>query len=447
MLNRLENLANEILLMILNYIRWFEMVESFWSLNKRFNDIIYLKLSMTNNGIVISEKCLSFNHSKILRFVNLKKFILKKCYLTKKLIEHLLFLIEYQLDELIFTVDKDVFKLTHYEKMSRIIRHNEESKLMLMFKKFLRTLFSDKCRLISLEVDISNDVSAVDIHKCFSLSSISINNVVVTQCMTLRYLHIHLIYGYFLERIIEHVPALETLSVVFIDSLMKESSYEPRMKRFASTILNWYEKMPKLKCFSLKSVILDDLQLVYLKWIINNVYYIEKLKVRLDIKTRTNETNVIDVKLLFENDIEKIIDSFKNDRIFIDRHWTNVKCYFDRVLLCQHISSIRITKPKLFDDIIDYPMIFNWENVRCMKIDLCPAIYSFLTEFDKIYPHIRSIQFNMGRLSHLAYSTFLQSSLDIVDDIHFQYVTRLDFGSGFWRGSGKLQFYFCDYPK
>ncbi|CAF4884543.1 unnamed protein product [Rotaria sp. Silwood1] len=254
MLNRLENLANEILLMILNHIRWFEMIESFWSLNKRFNDIIYLKLSMTKNGIVISEKCLSFNHSKILRFVKLKKLILKKCYLTKKLIEHLLFLIEYQLDELIFTVDKDIFKLTHYEKMSRIIRHNEESKLMLMFKKFLRTLFSDKCRLISLEVDISNDVSAVDIHKCFSLSSISINNVVVTHCMTLRYLHIHLIYGYFLERIIEHAPALETLSVIFKDSLMKESSYEPSMKRFASTILNWYEKVNKNEKLNLFNV-------------------------------------------------------------------------------------------------------------------------------------------------------------------------------------------------
>lgn len=132
--------------------------------------------------------------------------------------------------------------------------------------------------------------------------------------------------------------------------------------------------MPKLKSFSLKSVILNDLELVYLKWIINNVYYIEKLKVRLYIQIRTNETNVIDVnylreyimpdilihlidfdfyivskcKLLFEHDIEKIIDSFKKDQIFIDRHWADVKCYFDRVLLCQHISSSRIIKPKLF---------------------------------------------------------------------------------------------------
>jgi hypothetical protein len=112
-----------------------------------------------------------------------------------------------------------------------------------MFKKFLRQLFSDKCQLISLELDISNDKNFVDIHECFSLSSISNNNIVVTHCITLRYLHIHLIYGYFLEHIIEHVPALESLSVIFKYSLIRESSYESEMKQFPSTTLNWYKKV------------------------------------------------------------------------------------------------------------------------------------------------------------------------------------------------------------
>ncbi|CAF3677519.1 unnamed protein product [Rotaria sp. Silwood1] len=232
--------------------------------------------------------------------------------------------------------------------------------------------------------------------------------------------------------------------------------------------------MPKLKSFSLKRIILHDCALNYLKWIINNVYHVEKLKIRLVIKSATNENNIIDInylrknimpdilinlldfdfyivskcKLLFENDIEKIIDSFKSDRIFIDRHWTNVQCYFDRVSLCQHISSNRIIKPKLFHGIIDYRMIFDWEDVKYMKIDLCPSIYSFLSQFDKIYPRIRSIQFNIGEHKHVSskeYSVFLQSIMNIIDhqltDIHFRYVTRLDFGSGFWRDGGKLQFY------
>ncbi|CAF3793883.1 unnamed protein product [Rotaria sp. Silwood1] len=133
MLNRLENLPNEILLLILNYIRWFEMIESFWSLNKHFNNLIYLKLSMTNYGIVISEKCFSFNHSKILRFVNLKKIILKQCYLTIKLIENLSFLIQYQLDVFIFTFDEDIFELIRYERRSQIIRHNEGNNLNFSF--------------------------------------------------------------------------------------------------------------------------------------------------------------------------------------------------------------------------------------------------------------------------------------------------------------------------
>ncbi|CAF3448788.1 unnamed protein product [Rotaria sp. Silwood2] len=115
--------------------------------------------------------------------------------------------------------------------------------------------------------------------------------------------------------------------------------------------------MPKLKSFSLKSIILNDCELNYFKWIINNVYHVEKLKIRLVIKNKTNENNIIDInylrkniipailinlvdfdfyivskcKLLFENNIEKIIDSFKNNRISIDRYWRNVQCYFDRI--------------------------------------------------------------------------------------------------------------------
>ncbi|CAF4227981.1 unnamed protein product [Rotaria sordida] len=240
MLNRLENLPNEILLLILKYIRWFEMIESFWSLNKRFNDLIYVKLSMTNYGIVISEKCFSFNHSKILRFVNLKKIILKKCYLTIKLIENLSFLIQYQLDVFIFAFDTDIFELIDYERRSRIIRHNEDSKLMLMFKEFLRKLFSDKCQLTSLELDIPDDDNYDGIYEC-----LSIDNPVIIHCITLRHLHIHLIYGYFLEDIIKYVPALQTLSVTFKDSLMEKQLYEPKMKRFISVNSNWYEKVKK----------------------------------------------------------------------------------------------------------------------------------------------------------------------------------------------------------
>ncbi|CAM4989521.1 unnamed protein product, partial [Rotaria socialis] len=128
MLSRLENLPDEILLMILSHIRWFELIESFWSLNQRFNALIHLKFSLNKNQIVISHRDVSFNrchmiitssmynlsslfariesididghysnccniisewifHEKNIRFINLKRLILTQCYFTERLIE------------------------------------------------------------------------------------------------------------------------------------------------------------------------------------------------------------------------------------------------------------------------------------------------------------------------------------------------------------------------
>ncbi|CAF4174653.1 unnamed protein product [Rotaria sordida] len=186
-----------------------------------------------------------------------------------------------------------------------------------MIKEFLHKLLSDKCQLISLDLDISNDDSTVNIHQCFSLYSDiylnKINNKLVTSCTSLRYLTIHLIYGCFLENIIEHIPALEILSIIFKHSLIKKwYSYEPSIKRFPSSIVNWYEKIPKLKYFSLKSRIIGDDELIYLKLIINKVNYIEKLKIRLNIKESMNDNCIIDGnfldKYLMINILNNLID-------------------------------------------------------------------------------------------------------------------------------------------
>lgn len=121
-----------------------------------------------------------------------------------------------------------------------------ESKLMSMFKEFLTKMFSDKCQLTSLELDISNDMSNVDIHRCFSFPSNTYSNIInsglVTHCMNLRYLHIHLMYGSILEHIIQCVPALEVLSVEFTQKLIKDD-VAFKIKRFAPTFVNWYDKV------------------------------------------------------------------------------------------------------------------------------------------------------------------------------------------------------------
>jgi hypothetical protein len=53
-------------------------------------------------------------------------------------------------------------------------------------------------------------------------------------------------------------------------------------------------------------------------------------------------------KLLFENDIQRIIDSFKTHRF----HWENIQCFFDPVMSYQHLSSTTIIQPKYFDGIM-----------------------------------------------------------------------------------------------
>ncbi|CAF4995354.1 unnamed protein product, partial [Rotaria sp. Silwood1] len=248
------------------------------------------------------------------------------------------------------------------------------SKLMFMFQEFVRRFFSDKCQLTSLKLDLSIDDFYAHIHHCFSL----INNEPVMHCMSLRYLHIHLIYGFLFEHIIEHVPNLEILSVQFRNCLVREWSFGSKIETFVPTNVNWYNKMSKLKCFALESAIDDYLQLVYLKWILNNINYIDKLKVDLYIKNLMNVNEVINAKslrkycmpdilinlidfdfyiilkcrLLFPNDIQKIIDSFETDNFFSDHHWTNIKCFFDPIFSCQHISSTGIIKSKFFHGIM-----------------------------------------------------------------------------------------------
>jgi hypothetical protein len=156
MITTLENLPNEILLGILSNIKWFEMIESFWSLNQRFNSLICLKISMNKNQINITKRSVSFNrchsiilsricnlssffacvqsinidgtnsnccdvisqwifHENILRFVNLKRLVLTECYVTETLIYNLSLLIQDQLDELILKFDKDIFQMFSYE--------------------------------------------------------------------------------------------------------------------------------------------------------------------------------------------------------------------------------------------------------------------------------------------------------------------------------------------
>ncbi|CAF4793033.1 unnamed protein product, partial [Rotaria sp. Silwood2] len=184
----------------------------------------------------------------LIRFINLKSLILTRCYLSEILINNLSLLVQYQLDELILTIDEDSFKMFYYEYESGKNARDQVQKLTVMCQEFIRQLFSSKCQLTSLQLDISQDNSLFQIHDCFSSSffhiySNEIDNQLVTNCMSLRRLHIHVIHGYFIEHIIEHVPPLETLSVIIRDSLASPLLYQIKFKTFPPTVVNWYDKV------------------------------------------------------------------------------------------------------------------------------------------------------------------------------------------------------------
>jgi hypothetical protein len=154
MTSQIETLPNEILLNIFSYLTWYDMLTCLWSLNTRLNSLICSTLSINDNlfnsGLLITHglsynKCCSilfplilnssslsssiqrihfdgtnsissdlcyewlFNDKNILRFPHLKSLILTRCGSIEPVIQSLVYLIKYQLDELILTFDKHIF--------------------------------------------------------------------------------------------------------------------------------------------------------------------------------------------------------------------------------------------------------------------------------------------------------------------------------------------------
>ncbi|CAF3704630.1 unnamed protein product [Rotaria sp. Silwood1] len=183
----------------------------------------------------------------------------------------------------------------------------------------------------------------------------------------------------------------------------------------------------KLKYLILKSTVEYDGQLYYLKWFFNNLNSVEKIKIRLKIDGTCEKNpiiygSIVDANFirkylmndriinlihfdfyivskckLLSNYSERTINSFKNHSFFIERHWTNVKCLFDEIKFYQHLSSSPSTINNLseyFHDLIIYPDIFYWPNVKYIQIDLNENVYSHLERFDKCFPNVSCVKFN-----------------------------------------------------
>ncbi|CAF4375564.1 unnamed protein product, partial [Rotaria sp. Silwood2] len=301
MITRIEALPNEILLCIFSYLEWFDMLTCLCSLNIRFNSLICSILSVNNDlmnsdlgikrglsynksysilfPLILNSSSLSssirrihldgsnssaydlcyewlFNDKNLLHFPNLKSLALTQCGSIRSIVQSLLYLIQYQLDSLTLTFDNIGLHEMLY-----------------------------KCQLTSLRLDISSDCRGGHIHQCLEpnsyLSSKFLQYKHQSCCLTLRHLNIRLNNTCFLENLIEHVPNIEQLLVEFDYSLCSFASWKSNVEILRQSKTNWFNKIRKLRYFSLKSFIEDDFNFVYLKWLLNNINYIEKLQVHI----------------------------------------------------------------------------------------------------------------------------------------------------------------------
>ena len=193
MFTTIERLPNEILLGILSYLSWFDVLTSFWSLNIRLNSLVCLTLSRNDNRLISThglsyQKCHSiiyssifnssflcssiqnihfdcsnstssdlcyrwlFDDQNILRFPNLKSLDFTRCGSVEPVIRSLMYLVEHQLDELTLTFDQYVFRRFHHLALhflqtsgitSMNVVESQEGNSNCMIDEICETSFSD----------------------------------------------------------------------------------------------------------------------------------------------------------------------------------------------------------------------------------------------------------------------------------------------------------------
>ncbi|CAF4111169.1 unnamed protein product [Rotaria sp. Silwood2] len=473
MISKLEILPNEILLNIFCYLSWDEILISLWSLNERFNSLIYLIFSNNENGIIFNKSGLSYkifssillplifnssssissnikyihfdgnksipfdfiyqcifsnNDQQKISFPNLKSLYITRCFLTQPIIQTLSVLIQYHLNQLTLTFHEDMFEGADYTRVTSLTIFDIAT-INGMFTQLLSQIFSGQCQLTSLHLDMTKLRYAI--HEC--LKSYSSNLPLKTNsdgfqsyCVSLRRLYIQLKYTCFLEHLIDHVPNLEQLSTVFPKLQRDNKFYDSNSERPILSNESWVNKVPKLKCFILKSSIDNDFEFVYLKWLLNNLNHIRKLKIYLRSPTiwRPDQLiwkyfidgnfirqyclpdEIINLKSfhfyigrtyqLSLDDIENTINSFKNHPFFILHQWTNIKCLYDKNESYQRIFSSNFNKAQLSDSLFTQPYRYDWSNTRRIWFVFDPSLYLFLDQLDKQCPNVSSIAIHTG---------------------------------------------------
>ncbi|CAF3103736.1 unnamed protein product [Rotaria sp. Silwood2] len=124
---------------------------------------------------------------------------------------------------------------------------------------------------------MNNNFTNNDIHRCLTSNYYPSTD----RCFNLRRLDIRIKYTCFLENLIEHVPNLEQLSIQFKFSLKFDILWKTNFEILEQSNENWLNKIPKLRYFSLKTSIDNTEEFIYLKWLLHNFNYVEKLEIHL----------------------------------------------------------------------------------------------------------------------------------------------------------------------
>ena len=129
----------------------------------------------------------------------------------------------------------------------------------------------------------------------------------------------------------------------------------------------------------MKSILVDQSELMYLKSILERMNYICELKVRLYTEENISYHNLINEKFVhqycmpdvnviliifdcyliskchyyYRHSLEDILHSFQENLLLFDRFWKNIRCYYDPIFFCQHLSTNEIIlQGKLFPEIM-----------------------------------------------------------------------------------------------
>ncbi|CAF1669954.1 unnamed protein product [Adineta ricciae] len=225
----------------------------------------------------------------------------------------------------------------------------------------------------------------------------------------------------FLEHLIHHVPNLEKLSVV-CTHLQLDEVRRLDVETFRASDEGWIYKVPKLKYFMLKSGIDDATELNHLKWLLNNLRHISKLRIYLKYRvgwlrnSHSNISNTIDTNFIRQyclpgilsnlkdfylyigqpfatstTEMERINDEFTNNLLFLNGQYIKFQVIHDQKRSYQHIFSSNLDQSQFLAQSLVEQNRYECSDIQNIRFDLDQSFCRDLKQFSKSSLNISSI--------------------------------------------------------